>query len=46
MYWQQIAKYESHQVTMEEVDTTEPVSNAVEINAAHEWLADAVSSGF
>jgi hypothetical protein len=39
MYWQQIAEYESHRVTMEdEVDITEPVSNAAEINAAREWL--------
>jgi hypothetical protein len=39
MYWQQIAEYESHRVTMEdEVDITEPVSNAAEINTAREWL--------
>jgi hypothetical protein len=39
MYWQQIAEYKSHQVMMEdEVDATEPVFNAAEIMAAHEWL--------
>ena len=36
MYWQQIAEYELHQE--DEVDETEPVPNAAEINAAHEWL--------
>ena len=39
MYWQQIAKYESHQVMMEdEVDAAEPVFSAAEIIAACEWL--------
>ena len=36
MYWQQIAEYEFHQE--DEVDETEPVPNAAEINAAREWL--------
>ena len=36
MYWQQIAEYELHQE--DEVDETEPVPNAAEINAAREWL--------